>query len=135
MNLPCAFKKCARSLHFTLLATFLGCALGAGRQKPSFYLHVFTQGNCILFRLKPVFHSHNIETSYLICIANQLTGSPVSRTLAWLLAQDDHKLKMIIGSKNRRTVRTRLFLMVVNLAANALTNVFMPEMFNQLIID
>ena len=39
---------------------------------------------------------------------------------------------MIIDSKNRRTVRTRLFLMVVNLAVNAIANVFMPEMFNQI---
>ena len=39
---------------------------------------------------------------------------------------------MIIGSKNRCTVRTRLMLTMVNMAANALTNVFMSKMFNQI---
>ena len=119
------FLKCLKNIF----ATSFSCALGAGREKFSCYLHVFTQGNWILFRLKPV---PIIYKLYLICIANQLTGSPVSRALAWSLIQNDHKLKMIIGSINRRTVRTRLFLIVVNLAANALTNVFMSEMFHQI---
>ena len=38
---------------------------------------------------------------------------------------------MIIGSKNRHTVRTRLIITMVNVAANALTNLFMSKMFNQ----
>ena len=60
-----------------------------------------------------------------------IAGAPVFRALAWSLAENDHKLKMIVGSKNRPTARTRLILTVVNIAANALTNVFMAEMFDQ----
>ena len=73
-----------------------------------------------------------METIYLICIANQLTGSPVSRVLAWLLAQGDHKLKKIIGPKNWCTAITRLILAMVNMATNALTNMFMSKMFNEI---
>ena len=65
-------------------------------------------------------------------MTNQLTGVPVSTALAWSLAQNDHKLKIVIGSKNRPTFRARLILTVINLATNALTNIFMSEMFNQI---
>ena len=53
------------------------------------------------------------------------------RALLRLFAQNDHELDMIIGSKNRHTVRTRLIITMVNVAANALTNLFMSKMFNQ----
>ena len=39
---------------------------------------------------------------------------------------------MIIDSKNRPTVRARLILPVVSIVENALTNGFIPEMFNQI---
>ena len=74
----------------------------------------------------PLYRKH-----YFICIGNQLTGSPVLRALLRLFAQNDHELDMIIGSKNRHTVRTRLIITMVNVAANALTNLFMSKMFNQ----
>ena len=97
------------------------------------FAYIFSlKGNWILFRLKPVFCSSYIKTIYLICIANQLTGSPVSRALAWLLAPNNHKLKKIIGSKDWRTARTRLILTMVSMAKNELTNVFMSKIFNQI---
>ena len=65
-------------------------------------------------------------------MTNQLNGVPVSTALARSLAQNDHKLKIVIGSKNRPTFRARLIFTVINLAANALTNIFMSEMFNQI---
>ena len=39
---------------------------------------------------------------------------------------------MIIDSKNRPTVRARLILPVVSIVENALTNGFIPEIFNQI---
>ena len=72
----------------------------------------------------PLYRKH-----YFICIANQLAGSPMPRALLRLFVENDHELDMIIGSKNRHTVRRRLIM--VNMAANALNNVFMSKMFNQ----
>ena len=55
-----------------------------------------------------------------------------SRALVRSLAKNNHKLKMIIDSTNRPTVRARLTYTVVNLAENVLTIVFMSEMFDQI---
>ena len=113
-----------------LLAPWVALLVQLERSFPFAYIFSL-KGNCILFRLKPVFCSPYIETIYLICLANQLTGSPVSRALAWLLTPNNHKLKKIIDSKDWHTARTRLILTMVNMAKNELTNVFMSKMFNQ----
>ena len=55
-----------------------------------------------------------------------------SRALVRSMAKNNYKLKMIIDSTNRPTVRARLTDTVVNLAENVLTIVFMSEMFNQI---
>ena len=47
-----------------------------------------------------IWHSQQIEH------ANYESNTHQSRTLAWLLAQNDYRLRMIIGCKIRSTIRT-----------------------------
>ena len=108
-----------------IFATSLSSALAAGREKSSFCLHVFTQGNWMLFRSKPMLPLYRNHVF-------NLHDKSINWGTSVYSAQNDHMLKIVIGSKNRPTFRARLILTVINLAANALTNIFMSEMFNQI---
>ena len=86
-----------------IFASSLSCALATGREK-SFFAYMFSLEGTGSYSVWSQC-SHYIETICLICITNQLTRGPVSRAFAWSLAQNDYKLKMVIGSKNWPTVK------------------------------